>query len=140
MKCRLIVYHRGHRVEKRYDDHTEAVAAAKKLRSKGVKAHVALLRTDRRWLFPPVDDDLSERDAGKLWCPYCRAWRYFKVPPFRSGAEFGTDHWYLNTFHKEGIAACSWCLISELDFDVRRANVTWTEMGKKRRRRKRRRT
>lgn len=139
MKCRLIAYHQGRRVEKRYDDHTDAVATCKKLRTKGVKAHVALIRPDKRWLFPPADDDLSERDDGKLWCPFCRAWRYFKVPPFREGAEVSTEAWFMNSLHRQEIAACSWCHISEMDFDVRRANGTWAEIGRKRRRKKRRR-
>lgn len=137
MRCRLVVFKDGHRIEKRYEDHHLAAPLVKKLKAKGVKHRVVACKVLDRYKFPPLDDDLSARLEGKLWCPYCRDWSFFKVPRFTRNAEISTTEWFLNSAHRQGFRVCSWCLVSELEFSVRMANQTWSEQPTRRRRKKR---
>jgi hypothetical protein len=138
MRVRLVVYHRGRRIEKRYEEHTEAATMAKKLRRKGVKFALVTARVAPSRRFPPDGDDLSARRAeGMLWCPYCGAWRWFKVPKFTPGAEVWTEAWFMNSFHRQEIKVCGWCRISEYEFEIRMVNGTFSEQRKRRRRKRR---
>lgn len=133
---RLVVFHRGRRIEKKMDPE-EGMTRMKELVAKGHKAHYVYKTT--RSLFPPVDDNLALMNDGMMWCPFCRRWRWFKVPKFKDDVPFGCNDWYLNSFHRQEIRVCAWCHISEMDFDVRRANGSWGEDRKRRRRKRRRR-
>lgn len=135
MRVRLVAYHRGRRIEKRYEDHRDAAPIAKKLKRRGVKISLVTTHVIPSREYP--DSDLSPRAEGKLWCPYCGAWRWFKVPKFTRGADVWTEAWFMNSFHRQEIKVCAWCLISEVEFSVRMANATFGE-ARKRRRRKRR--
>lgn len=109
----------------------------KEQKSKGAKIHLAYrLETS---LFPPPNTVDDKRNEGMLWCPYCRAWRWFTVPGFHSKAEVNEEDWFMNSFHRQGIRVCRWCHISEMDFYVCKANGIFGEVnGAKRRKRKRR--
>jgi len=133
---RLIVFHKGRRIEKKMGPE-EGMMKMKELVGRGHKAHFAY-KTSRS-LFPPVDDNLALRGDGMWWCPFCRRWRWFKVPKFTTDASVGSDAWYLNSFHRQQIKICAWCHISEMDFDVRRANGTWGEERRRRHRKRRKR-
>lgn len=136
MRCRLVVFQSGRRIEKRYEDHHLAAPLASKLQRKGVKYRVVACKVLERYKYPPMDDDLSARQEGKWWCPYCRAWSFFKVPKFTPGAEVGSTDWFLNAAHRQGIRVCAWCLISEVDFSVRMANGEWDRPRRRRRKRR----
>jgi len=138
MRCHLIIIKDGRRLTKIYDDCRQATKVARALRSKGLRCRVATVGVLTYQRYPPEEDDLSSRNLGKLWCPYCRDWSYFKVPKFHAAAEVGSDEWFMNSYHRQGIAACAWCHISEMDFYVRQVNDTWAVIGKRRTRRKRR--
>jgi hypothetical protein len=140
VKARLIVYKDSRRIEKGYTDHTAAVSVARTLRKKGLRAAIVTSRVIDRFLYPPEDDDLSARDEGMLWCPYCRDWRWFKVPRFTRDADLRSAEWFLNSYHRQDIRCCAWCHITELDFYVRKANDTWGEQRRRRRRKRRRRS
>lgn len=134
----MVVFRDGHRIEKLVAPHLihEANDKVKGLRAKGVKAHL-VLRTDKGSL-PPPGEIREMREAGMLWCPYCRAWRWFVVPKFTPRAEVLSDNWYINSLHRQGIKACKWCHISVLDWWVCKANGIFHERTGQRRRRKRR--
>ena len=133
---RLIVFHKGRRIEKHMDP-AEGMAKMKDLVERGYKAHY-VYKTERS-LYPPRSDNLALMKEGMWWCPFCRRWRWFKVPPFKEDAVTFSNDWYLNSFHRQEIKICAWCHISEMDFDVRRANGTWGEERRRRRRKRRRR-
>jgi hypothetical protein len=137
MRCRLVVFKGGRRIEKSFADHTLAAPVVKKLQQGGVKHRLVATKVLDRYRYPPEDDDLSARLEGKLWCPYCRAWTFFKVPKFTPGAEVGSTTWFLNAAHRQGLRVCAWCLITELEFYVRMANATWAERPTRRRRKRR---
>jgi len=137
MRCRLVVFKDGRRVEKKFEDHTNAAPLVKKLEQAGVKYRLVASKVLTRYRYPPDNDDLSSRLAGKLWCPYCRDWSFFKVPKFTPDARIGSVEWFLNGAHRQGLRVCAWCLITELEFSVRMANATWSEQPKRRRRKRR---
>lgn len=132
----LIVFKDGQRIDKRVHESRlkDAVEAVKMYRDHGFKAHL-VYRTDRG-TFPPPHQVEEMRFQGMLWCPYCRTWRWFSVPKFRSRAEVNTDAWFMNSFHRQGIKVCQWCHISEMDWWVRKVNGTWGESNHRRRRKK----
>lgn len=136
MRCRLVVFQSGRRIEKRYEDHRLAAPVAHKLQRKGVKYRVVAAKVLERYKYPPLDDDLASRQEGKWWCPYCRDWSFFKVPKFTPGAEVGSTEWFLNAAHRQGIRVCAWCLISEVDFSVRMANGEWDRPRRRRSKRR----
>lgn len=139
MKARLILFKDGRRLEKRYEDHRDAVTIVRTLRKKGVKATVATCLVVNARKYPPADDDLHARDEGMLWCPYCGAWRWFKVPKFTPHTKVMTAPWIMNSMHRQDIRVCAWCQISLHDFWVRKANGITAETAGTRRRKKKRR-
>lgn len=134
----LIVFHKGKRVDKKVPraNLREAAKKVQALRAKGIKAHLAY-RTDNS-LYPPGHQIEAMRNDGLMWCPYCRAWRYFRLPKNRPHAEMNSREWFLNSFRAQNIKVCSWCEISEVEWYVKRANGTWGEAPKRKRRRNRR--
>ena len=139
MKVRLILFKDGRRLEKYYDDHTEAIPIVRKLKRNGIKATLVTCKVASSRALPPAHDDLSARAEGMLWCPYCGAWRWFKVPEFRKGATFTPINLqaYLNSCYRQGLKVCAWCCISENEFSVCVANGTWGNKDKRRRRKRR---
>lgn len=135
---RLVVFHNGKRIEKkaiRTRANTEAlVAKRKELLGKGIKVRLVGL-TDSR-LYPPVHEIQDNRDAGKMWCPHCGDWSYFKVPKYKPHAEIGTDDWFNNSYYRQGIKVCSWCGISEAEWYVCRANNSFHEVTSVKRRKR----
>lgn len=142
---RLVVFHKGKRVEKRLRLSKTTVAALKEkaadLKEKGIKCRIIALTTPR--LFPRGDID-EARGLGKLWCPYCGDWSYFRVPKPHRGAEppdieAGEEisrEFFLTSCWRQGIKVCAWCEISEMDWYVRKVNGTFEQgsSGKRRRR------
>ena len=124
----LIVFKDGHRIEKRVpmSKFPEAKARVKALKEQGIKAHLAYASESRR--FPPAESISDHRNEGQLWCPYCGAWRWFKVPKLYPSAEIMTWQWYMNSFHNQNIAVCSWCAISTLDALVGQVNGIFAEV------------
>jgi hypothetical protein len=137
MRCRLVVFQNGRRIERGYEDHRLAAPIAKKLQRKGVKYRIVASKVLDRYKYPPLDDDLEmHRDEGKWWCPFCRDWSFFKVPKFTPNAEIGSTEWYLNGAHRQGLRVCAWCLITEMEFYVRMANGEWDRPRRRRRKRR----
>lgn len=138
MNGQVVIFHKGHRTTKViHPTHLrEAATKVKELKAKGVKAHL-VYRTDRS-KYPAPDEIEEHREAGELWCPYCRAWRWFTVPKFKPDADFGTEDWFMNSFHRQEIRVCQWCHMSVSDFYVRRANGFSIGETTRRRRKKRR--
>lgn len=137
MKGKIVVFKDGRRICKNFPDIRDATPIAKKLRDKGVRFRIVTSRAVEKYKYPPSYDDLSARDDGKLWCPYCRDWSHFKVPRFKPHALIGSEEWFLNSLHRQGIRCCSWCHITEMEFSIRVANGTWAEKPKRRRRKRR---
>lgn len=137
MRCRIVVFRDGRRLERRYDDHHDAASLVKQLKAKGVRYRLVTSRVLPQFQYPPIHDDLSSRNGGKLWCPYCREWSYFRVPKYTPHAEVGSDSWFLNACHRQGLKVCAWCHISQLEFSVKLANGLWSEQPKRRRRKRR---
>lgn len=144
---RVVIFHKGKRIAKRVhrDNLAEAAARVKKLREQGFRAHL-VFRTDSG-TFPPPRTIEPMRDLGKWWCPYCRAWRFFSVPRYKASNQpisdgYGpiSDRFYMNSCAMQQIRLCQWCLISENDFYVRKANGTWGEINTTRRRRRKKKT
>lgn len=144
---RLIVFHKGKRVEKRLRLNRDSVATLKdkatQLRERGVKCRVVCLTTQR--LFPHGDIK-GEREAGKLWCPYCGDWSFFRVPkpypkaqaPMFADGEVMSREFFLTVAWRQDLKVCAWCEISENDWYVCRANGTFgSHMGRRRRSSKR---
>jgi hypothetical protein len=133
----VVMYRDGHRISKPIRPHqvSQAVAKVKELKAKGIKAHVVYL-TDKR-KFPPPSTIEANRNEGKLWCPYCGAWRWFTVPSFNEHAEVGSEEWFLNSFHRQGVKICKWCHISVLEWYVCKANGIFAEKPMARRRKRR---
>ena len=138
MKVRwaIILFHKGKRIERDVDEPLAAAATVKALnRKKGVKAHLVCFN---RPIWPPEDDDMSAAGQGMTWCPYCRRWRWYSVPPYREKAEFMSPEWFMNTFHGQEIRVCQWCWVSEGDWYVKAMNGLFDREKGRRRRRKRR--
>lgn len=126
---RIVLFKNGRRIEKRLpaSQRDAAVAKVRQLREKGVRAHLVPSNVIRNRMWP--SGDIKEhRDAGELWCPYCGAWRWFKIPRAYPNAEFMSVEWYLNSFRNQEIRVCAWCCITMLDFYVCKANGTWAEV------------
>lgn len=132
------MYHNGKRTTKSVSPRSIRAAndKVKELKARGVKVHLVYL-TERRQ-FPPPDSIEANRNEGRLWCPYCGAWRWFTVPKFKPDAEVGSEPWFMNSFHRQGIRVCQWCHISVLEWYVCKANNIFAEKPIIRRRRKRR--
>lgn len=139
MKWKLILFDHGRRIEKKLEDPRPYIQRVKDLKSQGKKIHLVSCNVIDRFQYPPLDDDLHKLMEGKMWCPYCRDWRYFSVPDYKEGARVDTDAWYMNCFSTQLIRVCQWCRISELDFYVRRANDLGDPETKRRGKRKSRR-
>jgi hypothetical protein len=92
-------------------------------------------------IHPPRDEIRQRRDEGYLWCPYCRSWRFFKLPQFYPHAEVGSEEWFLNSYRNQNIPVCAWCRTSVSDWFVLRANSLFgeTETSRKRHRNRRKR-
>jgi hypothetical protein len=142
MKYRVIVFRNGKRVEKviTHDQLPAAKEKVRELREQGHKASIALclVKRDNPSTYPPPESIQGMRNEGYLWCPYCRAWRYFKIPRANENAAVGSLDWMVNTYRNQEIKICSWCHISERDFWVLRVNQTWEQLGEVKRHRKRR--
>lgn len=125
-RWKVIVFHKGERVEKLFHNPKKGQSLVAQLSERGVKAHVVCRRYPH---FPPKGE---APEPGMLWCPYCRRWRWFKVPKKRP------------PFSTLEIKCCAWCWISEDDAFVKNYNGTWTGVVRKKRRnrdaRKKRRT
>lgn len=138
MKCRIVVFNNGRRIEKTYDDHHDAAIVARKLKAKGVRYRLVLNDVLRKYQYPPLEDNIEYlRGEGLWWCPYCREWSYFRVPKFTPGAPIWSEAWILNSFHRQGLKICSWCRMSEAEFYVKHANGIWNEKPRRRRRKRR---
>lgn len=143
---RLVVFHNGKRTEKRVratPDSLNAVKSkAKSLRERGVKCHIVVLTSSR--LFPPTHEIGTNRWEGKMWCPYCGAWRWFRVPkPYHDSTawvegEPVSREFFLTSCWRQSIKVCSWCEISENDWYVKKANGSFAERPTRRRKRGRR--
>lgn len=130
----MLIFHKGERHWKLVDTPREGVELVKKAQGKGLKAHLV---SRRRAFRPPEGDDFSALDEGKLWCPYCRRWRFFSIPRYDEQASPGSERWMINTYANQEVRMCQWCTISESDNAVRSINGLWGEESKRRRRRRR---
>jgi len=133
-RWKLVVFHKGQRIERPVADKVKLAEAYRTLKAKGAKVHI-VSRVRAYW---PNTDDEGPADPGMLWCPYCRAWRWFSVPKVKD-AEFLTDQYFRNFQARNQIHICQWCGISEDDFHVRQMNSLWGQERRRRRRRVRRR-
>lgn len=133
----VIVFKNGKRIDKVIPRYKlkDASVRVKDLQGQGVKAHL-VYRTTMGSL-PPTDEIEANLTQDRWWCPYCRTWRYFVVPQFHEFTEVGTELWFMNSAHRQGLRCCKWCHISEADWWVKRANGLWGQ-AKKRTRKKRR--
>ncbi len=140
---RIIAFRDGHRIDRRVptEQLEQAKVAVRKLRAEGHKATIVRCLVNRfsKDLFPP-DDEIEERRLhGYLWCPYCRTWRYFKVPRLHTyNGGFGSREAFLNSAHNQGVPICAWCEISVYDYHVGIVNGIFAEIRGSRRRRTRR--
>lgn len=143
---RLVVFHKGKRTEKRLRrtrENTERIKSkAAELTQRGIKCHIVGL-TDSRMF--PKGEIAEMRHLGKMWCPYCGDWRWFKVPkqqPHVPPDDPGTitREMFLNSAWRQGIKVCAWCEITEVDWFVCKANGTFGEAKAVKRRRRGRRT
>jgi hypothetical protein len=143
---RLVIFHKGKRTEKRLRrtrENTERIKAkAVELELRGIKHHIVGLTDSRMY---PRGDIAEMRHMGKMWCPYCGDWRWFKVPKLQHAptpddpAEI-TREMFLNSCWRQGIKVCAWCEITEGDWYVCKANGTFGEVKATKRRRRGRRT
>ena len=121
---RVVVYHKGRRVERKIPKTQikEAAEWVKTQKAQGVKAHL-VYRTDMS-VFAPAEEMDDNFSAGRWWCQYCRSWRYFTVPSYtdRDDLEVGSEDWFMNSFFLQGVRCCRWCRISENDWYVKKAN------------------
>lgn len=125
-RWKIVVFRRKdgklERVVKDVRDPKLALEKVKELNEReGIKAHVVCKRFPK---FPPKGEP---EDSDQLWCPYCRRWRWFRVPKNRS------------PFTALEVLCCPWCFISEDDFFVKQFNGTWEGRKNRRRRAKRKR-
>ena len=135
----IIIFRKGERIDRRvHKSHfSEAVALVKKLKDQGVKAHFVWLTQGS--MYPPAHQIKEKRNEGMLWCPWCRAWRWFSVPKYKRGEPYGTDQWFLNSYFRQGIKCCQWCHITIYDWYVGVSNGIFAEVRASRRRRRRKR-
>lgn len=132
---KIIVFVKGKRVTKDVRDPKVGLEKVADLIEQGYKAHLV---SKRKAFMPKGDDDLSALNSGKLWCPYCRRWRWFSIPRWLPDVEIGSEDWFLNSYANQEIRCCQWCTISENDWHVRFLNGIGAGEGKRRRRRRRR--
>ena len=143
---RLVVFHKGKRQERklrRTHSNTERIKAkALALKEQGIKCHIVGMTDSRMY---PRGDIREERALGKMWCPYCGDWRWFRTPKQMKevpNTDPGviTREMFLNSCWRQGIKVCAWCEITEGDWFVCKANGTFGEVHATRRSRKGRRT
>lgn len=134
---RLVVFTGGKRIEKRVPRKNlpALVAKRKELQEVGVKCHIVGMTENR--LFPPVRSIRENLEDGKLWCPYCGAWRFFNVPKAYVHAEFGTREWYMNVYRNNETRCCAWCDMPIKDYYICRVNGIYEEVWGAARRRRR---
>lgn len=137
---KLVIFHKGKRIEKSVADKQALVAAYRKLQGQGVKVHIV---SKHRGYWPKTDDE-GPSNPDMTWCPYCRKWRYFSIPevkegPFEPHSEEWLDSLHRRVLNSSLIPWCQWCHISFMDFDVRRMNdmVGWAPRKSRRARRRR---
>lgn len=131
-RFKLVLFLDGKRVEKPVTDPAKGIAAYRQLQERGVKCKF-VGRTDNS-LYPPPRTVKEMRAHGKLWCPYCRDWTWFKYPRWVPNAEVGSVDWMRNAQLEQNIKTCAWCQISEQDWYVKKANDLWGGPMKIRRR------
>ena len=134
---RLVVFHKGKRIEKRVHRKSlpKLVSMYQDLKSQGVKCHIVGMTENR--LFPPVRSIRENLEEGRLWCPYCGAWRYFNVPRAYLHAEFGSREWYMNVYRNNETRCCAWCDMPIKDYYICRVNGIYEEVWGAARRRRR---
>lgn len=140
MKYRIIVFRDGKRLERiiTQSQLEEAKTKVRALRAEGHKAAIArcLINPDTPRTYPPPESVSGMRAQGYLWCPYCRAWRYFRIPRGHDDVEISSPEWFTNSLRNQEIKICSWCHITERDFWVAKVNGTWEESKAKRHRKR----
>ncbi len=143
---RLVVFHKGRRQERRLrrtrENTARIKAKAAELKERGIKCHIVGLTDSRMY---PAGDIREERSSGKMWCPYCGEWRWFRVPKAMKELPDAEPHiitreMFLNSCWRQGIKVCAWCEITEGDWFVCKANGTFGEVRATKRRRRGRRT
>lgn len=120
-RWKVIIFYKGKRHYKLCWQPETGQKLVKQLAEKGVKAHLVCRRFPK---FPPKGEP---DDPDKMWCPYCRRWRYFSIPPARE------------PFTELEIKCCQWCTVSEDDAFVKTYNGTWRGKATRRKRPKRKR-
>jgi hypothetical protein len=138
---KVIIFKDGKRRQERYDGiHLdEQVQHVRDLRADGTRATIVFSNITRyaRGFFPPKDQIADNRQQGLLWCPYCRTWRYFKVPKYHlQGGEVGSRVWWMNACNQARVPVCAWCEISIYDYYVGVANNIHAEVRAARTRRR----
>ena len=139
---KAIVFQQGRRTEKRITKAQlpQAKQIVKTLRERGAKVTIVPCTIDSTYnfLYPHPDDIDEMREIGKYWCPYCRDWRWFRVPKAYVDPVPMSREWYLNVYRNNETKICAWCEIPLKDFYVCRANGIFEEVwsGKRSRRRK----
>lgn len=133
----MVIFHKGKRIEKLVFDQKASIATYKSLRDKGVRV-CFVSRVRGYW---PKSNDAGPPDPGMLWCPYCREWRWFRVPETKRGnfepmSEEWMDQLYRRVLSNSTTPWCSWCHISVADFEVKQKNDMWGWAPKKTRRRR----
>lgn len=138
---KLIVFYNGKkRKHYKITDPRKGAKLADVLTKRGHKAHfICANRILDGYEYPPRKHSTVLWQAGMLWCPYCRKWRWFSVPRSFKGHSMFEDspQGIMNAWNHLGIRCCQWCLISEEDWYVKRSNGLFGhgEVKKKRRRR-----
>lgn len=138
----LIVFYNGKkRKHYRVADPKKSSKLATVLTKRGHKAHlICSNHILDGYEYPPAKHSVDLWEAGMLWCPYCRRWRWFAVPrSFKDHSLFeDSPQGMMNTWNHLGIKCCTWCLISVEDWYVKRANGLFgQEQRKPKRSRKR---
>lgn len=135
---RLVIFKDGKRIEKKvHREHLpQLISTYKKLQALEVKCHVVGMTENR--LYPYTKDIEREREAGKYWCPYCGAWRYFNVPRAYKEPEILSREWYMNVYRNNETMCCAWCDMPIKDYYISLVNGIYHEVwdGPRRRRRK----
>lgn len=135
---KLVIFKDGKRIEKRVPRSKlpELMRIYKELKDRGTRCCVVGITEKRR--YPPPHSIAENRDEGKLWCPYCGDWRYYKIPRAYSNPEPLSREWFMNVYRNNETRICSWCEISVKDWYVCAANNIHSEVwdGPRRRRTK----
>lgn len=137
---RLVIFKDGKRIEKKvHRKHmSELVRTYKQLQAVGVKCHIVGM-TDAR-MYPNPRSIERNREEGKYWCPYCGAWRFFRVPRAYNNPEILSREWYMNVYRNSETLCCSWCDMPLKDYYIcvvnRIYHEVWDSGTRRRRRRK----